>query len=427
MRAFKRLLELAPDERRAQEQLKKRYVALRDWDELEAFYATTDKWDELIRVFEREGDDANVAIEERISLLSRVARLWARRRTSADRAARSYEKMLELDADNLDAAVALSPDLRAGQATPRSSPACTKCASSTSRSPTSALVLLRETGLLYEEKLQAIPRRRSRSSWRRSRSTPAQRGTARGLERAGGQDQGTGIACSPRTSRPSTNAIPPTMQRPAAARRPVLAQTGRAKTRSSSAARCRTTGRTTCARSQALDRCTGNRELRRAARDAERKRQELENDPDARKQLAYDIAALTESELNETAEAIEATADHRGVRREKLDAYRALERSNEAAEAWPTWPQVLQHRIDLGPPRTRSSRRSSSVWPRVEQEHLDGNAEAVDCTAKSSRIVPEHEGARAAARELLDDEKHGKPAAEILEPMYESAGAVGQR
>ena len=138
VRAFKRLLELRPDERRAQEQLKKRYAALRDWDALEDFYSTTDKWDELIRVFEREGDDANVAIEERISLIKRVARLWAEKKDKADRAARAYEKILELDADNLDAAVALSPDLRAGQGSPRSSLACTRFASSTSRTWKSA-------------------------------------------------------------------------------------------------------------------------------------------------------------------------------------------------------------------------------------------------------------------------------------------------
>ena len=37
--AFKQLLELDPNDRRAQEQLKRRYVSLGAWDELEAFYA----------------------------------------------------------------------------------------------------------------------------------------------------------------------------------------------------------------------------------------------------------------------------------------------------------------------------------------------------------------------------------------------------
>ena len=115
VRAFKRLLELRPDERRAQEQLKKRYAALRDWDALEDFYSTTDKWDELIRVFEREGDDANVAIEERISLIKRVARLWAEKKEKADRAARSYEKILELDAEQPGCGRRAEPHLRAGQ------------------------------------------------------------------------------------------------------------------------------------------------------------------------------------------------------------------------------------------------------------------------------------------------------------------------
>ena len=46
------LLTLEPDDRRAQEELKKRYVALGRWDDLEVFYAESGKWDEFIRVLE---------------------------------------------------------------------------------------------------------------------------------------------------------------------------------------------------------------------------------------------------------------------------------------------------------------------------------------------------------------------------------------
>jgi tetratricopeptide (TPR) repeat protein len=50
--AYRMLLTLQPDDRRAQEQLKKRYVTLGRWDDLEVFYAESGKWDEFIRVLE---------------------------------------------------------------------------------------------------------------------------------------------------------------------------------------------------------------------------------------------------------------------------------------------------------------------------------------------------------------------------------------
>ena len=161
VRAFKRLLDIRPDERRAQEQLKKRYAALRDWDALETFYATTDKWDELIRVFEREGDDANVATEERISLLKRVARLWAEKKDKPDRAARSYEKILELAAGQSRRCGRAQPDLRAG---PRS----------------------QEAGLGVRGSSQAR-RRAGRAPGAPARDRPALRGEAQG--RTGGVRQ----------------------------------------------------------------------------------------------------------------------------------------------------------------------------------------------------------------------------------------------
>ena len=49
---YRALVALEPDNRRAQEQLKKRYVALGRWDDLDDFYAVSGRWDEFIRVLE---------------------------------------------------------------------------------------------------------------------------------------------------------------------------------------------------------------------------------------------------------------------------------------------------------------------------------------------------------------------------------------
>ncbi len=106
--AYRLLLELEPEDRRYQEQLKKRYLALGRWDDLEMFYAQTERWDEFIRVLEsnesRAEDEA-----QRIAMLMKVAELWMTQKGKPDRAARAYEKILTLDPENVAAADRLVP------------------------------------------------------------------------------------------------------------------------------------------------------------------------------------------------------------------------------------------------------------------------------------------------------------------------------
>ena len=108
VRAFRKLLTVNPDDRRATEQLKRRYVALKAWDELEEFFGANEMWDDLIRIFEKAADDKEATSEERIELLFRAAKLWEDEKQKADRAARALEKVLDTDETNLPAAEALS-------------------------------------------------------------------------------------------------------------------------------------------------------------------------------------------------------------------------------------------------------------------------------------------------------------------------------
>jgi len=48
--AWQALLAMEPDNRRAQDALKKLYLQSKDWNALESFYASQNKWDELVRV-----------------------------------------------------------------------------------------------------------------------------------------------------------------------------------------------------------------------------------------------------------------------------------------------------------------------------------------------------------------------------------------
>ena len=52
--AWRSLLTIDPNDRKAQEALKKKYLTLGRWDDLEVFYAESGKWDEFIRVLEQQ-------------------------------------------------------------------------------------------------------------------------------------------------------------------------------------------------------------------------------------------------------------------------------------------------------------------------------------------------------------------------------------
>ena len=92
--AWRQLLVLNPQERKAQEALKKKYLTLGRWDDLEVFYAESGKWDEFIRVLESQ--EAKETDERaKIGLLIKIAQLWMVQKGKPDRAAKAYEKVLD--------------------------------------------------------------------------------------------------------------------------------------------------------------------------------------------------------------------------------------------------------------------------------------------------------------------------------------------
>src|SRR5690606_11419746 len=105
--AWQKLLQIDENNRRAQDALKKLYVAEGRWDDLEEFYTSRGKVDEYIRVLEREVDSGSET--HRLSLAMKIAVLYRDTLQKADRAMRAFEKVLTLDETNLAAAEALIP------------------------------------------------------------------------------------------------------------------------------------------------------------------------------------------------------------------------------------------------------------------------------------------------------------------------------
>jgi golgin subfamily B member 1 len=422
VRAFKRLLDIRPDERRAQEQLKKRYASLRDWDALEEFYATTDKWDELIRVFEREGDDPNIAAEERITLLKRVARLWAEKKDKPDRAARSYEKILELQPDNVDAAIALSPIYEQGR-DPKRLASVYEVRLKHVEELEERLLLLRETGLLYEDKLKD-PAAAYSKFLEAFLLSPAREVTRDDVARLaphvdGGWDKL--VAAYEDAIQGATDVSEVSELRLAAGG--VLSTIGRIDAAIEQLASVYDADPDNMRAAQALEPLYRQTGRFQDVLEIYLKRQELEPDAGVRRELAYHIAALAEGELEKPGEAIERyqqiVADYGEG---EVDAYRALERLYDQQERYEDLSATLSRRIDLGPGSDQELAALKFRLARVKQDHLGQTADAVDLYREILLIAPEHEGSRLALEGLLSDPLQGRAAAEILEPMYESLG-----
>jgi len=81
----KTLLDAEPENRRAQDALRKLYFADKDWDALEGFYSVQGKWDEFARVLERQAETETG--EARVGLWNKIAVSLPRRSQQAGQGA----------------------------------------------------------------------------------------------------------------------------------------------------------------------------------------------------------------------------------------------------------------------------------------------------------------------------------------------------
>ena len=111
-RAWRKALELDPDDLKAQKSLERLLIDNRRFDELEQFYGEKDAWSDLVRLL---GTLSGTIKEDdvKIDLLLRSARIWAEQLGDTGRAERDLERVLQLDAENERAALLLEPIYRA--------------------------------------------------------------------------------------------------------------------------------------------------------------------------------------------------------------------------------------------------------------------------------------------------------------------------
>ncbi|HEX3854143.1 MAG TPA: tetratricopeptide repeat protein, partial [Polyangiaceae bacterium] len=420
--AYRALLTLAPDDRRAQEQLKKRYVTLGRWDDLEVFYADTGKWDEFIRVLESNEARATDTAQ-RIGMLMKIAELWMTQKGKPDRAAKAYEKVLSFDENNLAAAERLIPVYTTAN-NPKGLATAIEVKLSHVREPEDGLGLLREVAGLYETRIndKAKAFERYLSAFKLAPSDVQSQAdmervaqvTARWDDVIAAYSSAV-ITADEQGDVSTANALRLRLGR-------VFVEEARrvddALTEYRAVYESEPDNQVALGALEQLYRQTARwKDLL----DVYTKKRELADAPDERKHILYEIAKLYEVQIGDPKAAIEtyqAVLEDDPADSATLAALDAL---YQKTKSWEPYAEVLRRRIEL--------EGEGSVLvdlkfrlAQTELEYLGDEPGALENYREILQINADHEGARLALEGMLKSESLSGEAAAILETIYEARG-----
>ncbi len=417
--AYRTLLALSPDDRRAQEQLKKRYVTLGRWDDLEVFYAESGKWDEFIRVLEsnesRATDDA-----QRIAMLMKIAELWLTQKGKMDRAARAYEKVLSLDASNLAAAERLVPIYQNAN-NPKGLAQALEVKREHATDPEDKLGLLRDVAALYETRLNEKPKAFERflAAFQIAPNDPkSQADVERSAKLTGGWDS---VVAAYRAAIEEESDAPAQCALRLRLGRIFLEELGRVD---DALSEYRAVYESEPENETALSALTGLYQRTERWKDlleVYAKKRDLVVDHEEKKRILYQIAQLHEQRLDDVASAIDTYQSVLEDDPADEATLAALDALYQRAGRWDEYADVLRKRIELtGDDKTLVDLKYRLAG--AQHEHLGDDNGALENYREILFIDADHEGARLALEGLLRSKSLQNEAAAILENIYESRG-----
>lgn len=420
--AWRALLAIEPNDRKAQEQLRRKYLALGRWDDLEVFYAESGRWDEFIRVLEQQ-ESRETAPEAKIGMLFKIAELWAERRQKNDRAARAYEKVLDLEPENLRAAEALIPIYsEAGNSKALANAIEVKLGHE--EDAFTKLELLREVAALYEGRVRE-PQKAFARYIAAFRLYPSDEQTTLDVERAAkatsqwqeveeayraavdeavdGGDMALAIALRLKLGRVLVEEMEQVDGALAVYRAVYEVESDNADALS------------------ALERL-----YRATSRYADllgvyEKRRELSADPVERKEISYEIAKLYETEVKDLDKAIETYTEVLEDEPTDAQALKALDVLYGELERWEPYVETLRRRIELDVTEAEIIDLKFRLGQTLEK-HTGDPAGALENYREILFLDAQHEGARDALEALLENAELRAEAAAILESIYEERG-----
>ncbi|MEN9579287.1 MAG: hypothetical protein RJA70_2296, partial [Pseudomonadota bacterium] len=414
--AYRILLALDPEDRRNQEQLKKRYLALGRWDELEMFYAQTDRWDEFIRILETNESKAETD-EQRIGMLFKIAELWMTQKGKPDRAARAYEKVLSIDETNADAANRLIPIYDAANNAKGLSTAIEVKLLHVD-DPAEKLDLLRQVAELYLGRASDKPKAFERLL-QAFQLAPSDLQSQADVENAakliGSWERLVAAYQAAIEAEPSSST-------------PLRLRLGRIlveEVGDVDAALVHYTA--VCADEpeneqalEALENLYIQADRPKDLLDVYERRAALTNDPTRRKEILFEIATLYDRKLERPADAI--TTFQKVLAEDSGDsaALASLDDLYSRTKQWAPYAEVLQRRIELEGSEHLVLELKYRL-AQVEEKHLKHAEVALENYREILALSHDHAGARAALEAMLDGALCAEAAA-ILENIYEISG-----
>ena len=417
--AYRQLLTLSPDDRRAQEQLKRRYVALGRWDDLEVFYAETEKWDEFIRVLESNESRAET-VEQRIGMLMKVAELWMTQKGKADRSARAYEKVLGLVPDHLEAAERLIPIYESAN-NPKGLSGAIEVKLSHCDDPGERLNLLREVAGLYEGRLHDKGRAFEKylEAFRLAPADPQSQDDAERSTRLTGQwDELVGAYRGAIEEAESSGDVGIAAALRLNLGRVLVEEVGNIDEALIEYRAVHGAEPTNPVALEALEKLYSATERWSELLDVFNQKLELVDDPDLRKRILYEIAGLHVQRLGQSDEAIATYCLVLEDEATDATALRSLDSLYQQTEKWEQYAEILRRRIDLDADAQTLIDLKSRLADTLHS-HLQDNPGALENYREILFMDPDHAGAREALEGLLETELSSEVAS-ILETIYEA-------
>ncbi len=414
--AWRQVLELQPGDRRAQENLKKKLLALGRWDDLELLYEESGKWDEFIRLLEAQ-ESREKDSDTKIRLLLKVAELWETKKDKLDRAARAYEKILNIDADHLAAAEALIP-IYADSNNPKGLANAIEVKLRHEDDGEQCLELLRQVAELYESRLRKPDMALDRYL-QALRLAPANEQCAVDAERvAGATSQWEALVSA-------YGQVLEALEQPVHEAELRL-RMGRVLLEElelvdDALEQYRAVYELDPNNGPALDAL--ERLYRETKRHAEllevyQKQHDLAQAPEQQAQVLYRIAALHEEELGDPASAIQTYRQALELDPVDRQALGALDRLYLGQEDWQAYADVLHRRLETDLDEAEIIDIKYRLGQTLDQ-HLNLPAAALESYREILLVDPSNDAGREALEGLLDRPELSAEVALILSEVYE--------
>ncbi|HTJ82293.1 MAG TPA: tetratricopeptide repeat protein, partial [Polyangiaceae bacterium] len=420
--AWRKLLTLNPNDRIAQEALKKKYLALGMWDDLEVFYAESGKWDEFIRLLESQ-ESKETDEKAKIGLLVKTAQLWVTQKGKLDRAARAYEKVLAIDPQHLGAAESLIPIYQQSN-NPKGLASAIEVKLGHDVEGEERLALLREVAGLYETKLKE-PEKAFERYLAAFEIAPSDERCGEDVERAarttGGWD--ALVASYKRTIQSAEDAGDRDLS---ISLRLLLGRVlvDEVKRVDDALEQFRAVYDQDGENEQAI--LALERLYRETGRHQEllgifEKKRDLTSEPEARRPILFAIANLYENELGNKREAVTTYRQALEETDRDPEALAALDRLYRELEDWEPYVEILRARIELDLPEPELIDLKYRLGTALES-HLGNPAGALENYREILFLDPANEPARLALEKLLENQELRAETASILQEIYESRG-----